>query len=57
MLIPVDADTPMQNSNNTQQEISEILDMSKRNAQQQEQLRRQNQIQKLIPQIKEPIIL
>ena len=57
MLTPVDADTPMQNSNNTQQEISEILDMSKRNAQQQEQLRRQNQIQKLIPQIKEPIIL
>ncbi len=57
MLTPVDADTPMRNSNNTQQEISEVLDMSKRNAQQQEQLRRQNQIQKLITQIKEPIIL
>lgn len=57
MLVPMDADTPKHYSDKIKQEISETLSLNQQGIQQQEQLRRQAKIQKLIPQIKEPIIL
>lgn len=57
MLIPMDADNPKHDFPETKQEISQTLSLNQQDIQQQEQLHRQAQIQKLIPQIKEPIIL
>jgi ABC-type iron transport system FetAB permease component len=57
MLIPIDADNPKHDFPETKQEISQTLSLNQQDIQQQEQLHRQAQIQKLIPQIKEPIIL
>jgi hypothetical protein len=57
MLIPMDADNPKHDFPETKQKILQTLSLNQQDIQQQEQLHRQAQIQKLIPQIKEPIIL
>jgi hypothetical protein len=57
MLIPIDADNPKHDFPETKQKILQTLSLNQQDIQQQEQLHRQAQIQKLIPQIKEPIIL
>jgi hypothetical protein len=53
----MDADNPKHDFSGTKQEISQTLSIHQQDIQQQDILRRQAQIQELIPKIKEPIIL
>ena len=57
MLTPIDADIPKHYTDETKQEISEMLSLDQDEINLKEQERRQQRIQELIPQIKEPIIL
>jgi len=57
MLTPVDADIPKRYTDEIKQDISEMLSLDQEQIKIKEQERRQQLIQELIPQIKEPIIL